>query len=95
MKFELFPKEWTTTYNGCSIRVRNSWTGGIQLYVNDNCCASNTELFAIDKTKPVIRHEFTAFSGAPFVIEVFAYALLTVKVRIVINGTQVAGDSFY
>jgi len=88
--WELFPKEWTATHDGYVIRVHNSWNGGMQLYVDDHLCASTTKLFSLDRRAPVLRHEF----GAATVIEVFVHAFVTVKAKILVNGTQVAGESF-
>ena len=93
-KFELFPKEWTSTWEGSSIRVHNSWTGGMQLYVDDVCCADSRKLFALSKTKPILSHELIRPSGGASIIEVFAYALFTVKAKIVVDGQRITGDHF-
>jgi hypothetical protein len=92
--FELFPKEWLATYAGHEIRVRNSWTSGIKLFVDGMCHASSSDVVALDKSRPFLRAKIAPTSGDPFVVEVFAYALLTVKIKLFVNGTQIAGDSF-
>jgi len=92
--YELFPKEWTATHDGHSIRVHNSWTTGMQLYVDDKRCAGNNRLFALNKKKPFLRYEFPRSSGGSSIIEVFAYALFCVKAKIVVDGAQIAGDTF-
>jgi hypothetical protein len=92
-KFELFPKEWTATHGGHEIRVRNSWSHGIRLYVDGDCRAKTDRLFAISRSEPVLSHQVVA-DGASFLIEVFCYALLTVKAKIVVDGQQIAGDRF-
>ncbi len=93
-KFEVFPKEWTAAYAGHEIRVRNSWTGGLKLFVDGDCLATNNQMMALDKKKPLMRAEVAPESGEPFVVEVFAFALLSIKVKLVVNGNQLAGDSF-
>ncbi len=93
-RLELLIKEWTAMHDGHSIRVRNSWTGGMQLYVDGECRASTTKLFALNKTRPVLRYELPPSTPGSFVIEVFAYALLTMKAKIVVDGHQIAGDRF-
>jgi hypothetical protein len=92
--WELFPKEWHANYAGHSIRVHNSWTGGAQLYVDGECRAATPKVFALDKKHPILRCEFDAGDGSKHTVEVFAYAVLTVRVKIVVDGQQVAGDEF-
>lgn len=92
-KFELFPKEWTATHGGHKIRVRNSWSHGIRLYLDDECCTSTTKFFALSRSKPLLWHRVTA-GGASFLIEVFCFAIFSVKAKIVVDGEQIAGDRF-
>ncbi len=91
---ELFPKEWTTSYEGHTIRVRNTWNKGIKLFVDDVLWAENDTLIAIDKLKPVLRAKIDQESGKPFVVEVFVYAMMSTKAKIAINGEVVGGDHF-
>ncbi|WP_395748586.1 hypothetical protein [Prosthecobacter sp.] len=92
-KFELFPKEWTATHAGHKIRVRNSWSHGMRLFVDGECLAETGRLFALSRSEPVLSHR-VAVDGASFLIEIFCYALLTVKAKIVVDGQQIAGDEF-
>ena len=92
-EFELFPKEWTASHAGHEIRVRNSWNRGMKLYVDGVCQAATGRLFALSRSKPVLSHQVVA-DGSSFLIEVFCYALLTVKARIAVDGQQIAGDRF-
>lgn len=92
--FELFPKDWTASYGGHEIRVRNSWNGGLKLFVDETLLAEHRGTFALEKNKPVLNVIIEPDLGKPFSVEVFAYALLTVKVKIVVNGEQIAGDAF-
>ena len=91
-KFELFPKEWKATHAGHEIRVRNSWTTGIKLFVDDVCYGSSNNMFALNKKVPFLRAEVKPAQGEPFVVELMAFALLTVKVKILVDGKQLAGD---
>ncbi len=92
-KFELFPKEWTATHSGHEIRVHNSWSHGMKLYVDGDCRAVTSRMLALSPSEPVLSYQVIA-EGASFLIEVFCYALLTVKAKIVVDGQQIAGDSF-
>lgn len=92
-KFELFPKEWTATHSGHEIHVRNSWSHGLKLYVDGDCRAATSKLFALSKSKPFLSYQVVA-DGASFLIEVYCYAFFTVKAKIVVDGQQIAGDSF-
>ena len=92
-KFELFPKEWTATHAGHEIRVRNSWNRGMKLFVDGVCQTATSRLLALSRSKPVLLHNIVA-DGGLFLIEVFCIALLTVKVTIVVDGRQIAGDDF-
>lgn len=91
---ELFPKEWLATYGGHQIRVRNSWNLGIKLYVDDVLWDENKSMIAVDKHVALMRAQVEPQFGKPFVVEVFAYAMITTKVKIAVNGRQIAGDSF-
>jgi hypothetical protein len=92
-KFEIFPKEWTATYAGHAIRVRNSWNRGMKLYVDGVCQAATGRLFALSRSKPVLRYSVKA-EHSSFLVEVFCYALLTVKAKIVVDGQRIGGDAF-
>jgi hypothetical protein len=92
-KFELFPKEWVATYGGHEIRVRNSWNRGMRLYVDGVCRARTDEMIAISRSRPILSHQVVTESES-FLIEVFCFALLTVKAKIVVDGQQIAGDKF-
>ncbi len=93
-KMELFPKEWIASFNGHSIRVRNTWNTGIKLFVDDTLWAENDAMVAVDKHAPILRAQVETDTGESFVVEVFAYAILTTKVKIAVNGEQIAGDAF-
>lgn len=91
-KSELFPKDWTAKYGGHDICVHNSWSHGMKLYVDGDCRAATGRLLALSRSKPVLSHRVAG--DAAFLIEVFCRALLTVKAKIVVDGRQIAGDSF-
>jgi len=92
-EFELFPKEWTVTHAGHSIRVRNSWNRGLRLFVDGVCHASTNRIIIIKKSRPLLRYEL-ASGTSPYIIEVYCYAILEVHVKIVVNGQWVGGDNF-
>jgi predicted Ser/Thr protein kinase len=92
-KFELFPKEWSATHAGHVIRVRNSWNRSLKLFVDDVCRASTDRIIIVSKSRPLLRYEL-ASGGSSFIIEVYCYAVLEVKVKIVVNGQWIGGDNF-
>lgn len=65
----------------------------MKLYVDGVCRAATSRLFVLSRNKPVLSHQVVS-EGASFLIEVFSYAIFTVKAKIVIDGQQIAGDSF-
>ena len=91
---ELFAKEWVATHAGHQIRVRNSWNCGFKLFVNDKLVLERTELFAIAKQTPFARARIVPDSGDPFVVEVFVYAMLSVKMKFAVDGEIIGGDVF-
>jgi hypothetical protein len=91
---EWFVQEWVASYDGHEILVRNSWNGGIRLFVDEQQVAENRTLFALDKKAPLLSATYTPASGKPFLVEVFAYALFSVNVKIAVNGKQVGGEVF-
>jgi serine/threonine protein kinase len=91
--FELFPKEWSVTHAGHSIRVHNSWNRGLKLFVDDVCHASTNRIVVLTRTKPLLRYEM-ASGTSHCIIEVYCRGLLEVKAKIVVNGQWIGGDNF-
>lgn len=91
--FELFPKEWSVTHAGHSIRVRNSWNRGLKLFVDDVCRASTNRIMILTKSGPLLRYEMDS-GTSPCLIEVYCYAFLEVHAKIVVNGQWIGGDNF-
>ena len=56
--------------------------------------AETRQLFALDKTRPVVAATIARPDGKSYFVEVFAYALLSVSVKIVVDGKQIAGEVF-
>ncbi len=65
----------------------------MKLYVDGDCRAATNSMLALSPSEPVLSYQVAA-EGASFLIEVFCYALLTIKAKIVVDGQQIAGDSF-
>jgi len=76
-----------------SIRVRNSWNRGMALFIDEVCRASTNKLLALSKSKPVLRYEIASGTSSS-VIEVFCYAMWTIKAKIVADGKQIGSDTF-
>lgn len=90
---ELFAKEWTGQHGGHTYRLRNSWTHGARLFVDDVCVAQTKRLIAASPGLPVMHHEFGDVSSLTRV-DVFASAIATVQMKVVVDGVRVAGDDF-
>lgn len=91
---EWFVKEWVAHYDGHDITVRNSWNDGMKLFVDGEQVAENRQTFALDKTRPLMAASVRRADGKAILVEVFAYALFTVGVKIVVDGKQVGGEVF-
>lgn len=86
-------KEWIANYNGCQIRVTNSWFGAAKLYTDGDCRDTNSDMF-VPSHSPALRARVTPANGQPFMVEVYVKAVVTVKARICVDGKQIGGDVF-
>jgi hypothetical protein len=87
-------KDWVSTHNGCQIRVTNSWFGSAKLYIDGECRDTNSDMF-VSSRAPALSARMTPATGDPFlVVEVYLKALVTVKVKICVDGKQISGDVF-
>lgn len=91
---EWFAQEWVANFEDREIGVRNSWNGGMRLFIDDEQVGENRQLFSIDKERPLLTASVARKSGAPFVVEIFAHALFSVSVKIVVDGKQIGGEVF-
>jgi hypothetical protein len=91
---EWFVQEWVSTFEGHELMVRNSWNGGIRLFVDGQQVAENRQMFAVSRERPLLSALVEREKGEPFLVEVFAYALFSVSVKIVVDGKQVGGEVF-
>jgi hypothetical protein len=65
----------------------------MKLCVDDVCQASTTRIFGPDKSRPILRYEMPS-ETSPYLIEIYAYAVLEVYAKIVVDGKWVGGDNF-
>ena len=75
------------------IRVENTWLGGARLFVNGDVVARTDDYFALNKSKPMMTAR-VVIDGAEKLVEVFCFAIFTVKIKICVEGIQLAGDRF-
>jgi hypothetical protein len=78
---------------GIETKVVNTWFSGAKLLVNQEVVAENNDYFALSKSKPVMTAK-VLIDGSEKFVEVFAFAIFTVKIKICVDGIQVAGNSF-
>ncbi len=78
---------------GDRLRVENTWLFGAKLFLNDQLIASNRDLFALDKSRPLMSAE-ACVNGIESRIDVIMWAIFTVKIQIRVNGDMLAGEEF-
>lgn len=78
---------------GHEILVENTWLRGARLFVDGECYDENWDLLATDKAVPRLK-AIVDFDGRYHTIEVFFLALLTVKIKICVDGKQIGGEMF-
>ena len=91
---EWFVQEWVATFEGHDLMVRNSWNGGIRLFVDGEQVAENRQLFSIRTERPLLTASVAREKGKPFLVEIFASAVFSVNVKFVVDGKQVGGEVF-
>lgn len=89
---EWFVTEWIAPFEGHKITVRNSWNGGIRLLLDGQQVAENRKMFTLDKERPALSATVAREKGGSFLIEVFAHALFSVRVKIAVDGKQIGGE---
>ncbi|UBV44695.1 hypothetical protein LAJ19_16165 (plasmid) [Deinococcus taeanensis] len=79
-------EEWHFEQSGLHGRVVNGWRSGLSLFVGEECLASTNRMVAVGGPPPLLTAEVTDANGQRRKIEVFARAIFTVKIRIVVDG---------
>ena len=82
-----------TTIGNTHIKFENTWFSGAKLFVDGELLVKDNSMFALDKNSPQVAKKILV-DGAEYLIEVFAYAIFTVKLKLHVNGEFVAGDRF-
>ncbi len=85
-------KEWIGEFQGHSICVTNSWFGGAKLSVDGECRDTNNKMFANPEIAALSTRLEKGKADSPLV-EVFVSTVLSVKVKICVDGKQIAGDA--
>ncbi|MFV8783636.1 hypothetical protein ACNKU7_14555 [Microbulbifer sp. SA54] len=70
--------------------VENTWFSGIRLFHGEKMIGVNNQIFSVSKDSPLIRKEIVV-GGVSRLVEVFAVALLTVKIQLKVDGQHLAG----
>ena len=78
-------------FEGNRFSVENTWFSGAQLFQNGALIAASNDTFALKKSEPMMTAK-VVIEGSERIVEVFAFALLTVKPQIRIDGKKIAGD---
>ena len=83
-------KEWITKYENHTIKVVNTWFAGAKLYIDGECRDSSYSFFEVNSTAPLLSVKLSDSN----IIEIYAKAIWTVKIKICLNGEQIGGDVF-
>ncbi|MBT5875381.1 MAG: hypothetical protein HOH43_18315 [Candidatus Latescibacteria bacterium] len=82
--------ECVALFKGHNIRAFSTWTNEAELYIDDICeDTSKQRIFTVKKRilAASLSHENRIYS-----VEVYAKALLSVRLQICIDGRQIAGE---
>jgi len=82
-------KEWITTYENHTIKVVNTWFAGAKLYIDGECRDSDYS-FSVNPSFTLLSAKLSDSN----IIEIYAKAIWTVKIKICLNGEQIGGDVF-
>lgn len=80
-------------FKGYTFLVVNRWFGGLKFYHNDQLIAQNKDLFATNKTKPIIAKRII-IENIERLIEVYVYAITKVKIQIRVDDQKITDDDF-
>jgi hypothetical protein len=87
-------KSVVCNYEGKSIRVINTLLK-CSLFVDDKLIAENKDLFALDPSKPLLSALNYPFVSGAKNIDVFAESgMVSVKIKICVDGQKIGGDKF-
>ena len=86
-------KTLTVDFKGRKIVVRNTWFSGATLLIDGEVVDRNGASMALDPGMSFLSHRIE-IDGQSHLIEVFAKAIFTVKLKICVNKEQIAGDMF-
>jgi hypothetical protein len=81
-------------YEGKTIKVVNTFLK-CSLFVEDKLMAENKDLFALDPSKPLLSVLDYPFVSGTKNIDVFVESgMVSVKIKICVNGQKIGGDNF-
>lgn len=84
--------ECRTEFKGHEIRVFSTWTQDARLYIDGVCRDRSIRRVSLRKTR--ILSADLRIGEDDYRVEVFAKALLSIKLQLRIDGRQVAGEAF-
>ena len=84
--------ECRTEYKGHEIRVFSTWTQDARLYIDGVCMDRSIRRVSLRKTR--ILSTNLRIGVDDHRVEVFAKALLSIRLQLRIDGRQVAGEVF-
>ena len=82
--------ECVATFKGHEIRVFSTWTQKAKLYIDGVCEDTSTQ--RVSTTRKCILTATLQDGNDTYTVEVYAKALLSVKLQICVDGRQIAGE---
>ena len=81
--------EWAFEVDGLRGRILNEWRCGATLFVHDTILAHSNKLFEVAGRKAVLSATATDSQGTARKIDVFVRAIVSVKIRVEVNGSPI------
>ena len=90
----MFKREYVAHHGKNRIIAMNSWFGGAKLYINGDCVDTDKTWITTSSTA-LLRGSVPNEDGSRSVVEVFGWTgLVSVKLKICVDGQWVGGDKF-
>ena len=84
--------ECMAEFKGHEIRAFSTWTQDARLYIDGVCRDRSIRRVSLRKTRILSAH--LRVGADEYLVEVFAKALLSIRLQLRIDGRQVAGEVF-
>ena len=77
------------SHEGHDIFIRNSWFGGLKLFIDGELVAHDKRLVHLDKHEPFLTHTLETASGET-VLTIYVEAIWDIKIALMADDTLIA-----